>query len=389
MNTNKPQRPPRSPLPKQTTPSGEDISDGMLQRKRTELITLPLHPVTENQRSKVLVDLAGLYWKRGDFAPALDVWQQLLKMAEAEKNTEFQAKIHAVLALTHAHNGASAKAVEHAQRALIFDPHSKEALFAMGLACDFNGDYAKAIEWLQRLQKQDPDFHHVYEAMGSIYMRWGRAAEAEQSLRHALTLAPEEDVTLNELGNFYVSVGRYPEAQELFKKAIRLKPQMASAYNNLGNCYLRMGKLDEARRLYEKRVQVRPADALWACIGLGILYRIFLGDKALAQSQRWFNQALAIYAGKEARLLSGRLIEHDVRHALILTGLDDPEGLPLWTALMANAELNHVGRGSWDDWLFCLRLLADCQRPPAQVQQIIPLVAKQFQHYYPQNAEAA
>lgn len=385
MNANKSQRP---PLRKRTTPSGEDISDHMLQRKRGELVTLPFHPATENRRGKLLVDLAGLYWKRGDFAPALDVWQQLLKMAEAEKNAEFQAKIHSVLALTQAHNGAPAKAVEHAQRALIFDPHSKEALFAMGLACDYNGEYPKAIEWLQRLQTQDPDLSHVYLAMGSIYLRWGKFPEAEQHLRQALALEPEDDVTLNELGNFYVSVGRYSEAQELFKKAMRLDPKMSSAYNNLGNCYLRMGKLDDARRLYEKRVQIRPEDALWACIGLGMLYRTFPGDKALAQSKRWFDQALTIYATKEARLLTGRLIEHDVRRALILTGLDDSEGLAVWSTMMANAELQYVGRGVWDDWLFSLRLLAGCHRPPTQVREIIALVEEQFQRYYPQNAEA-
>lgn len=385
MNANKSQRP---PLRKRTTPSGEDISDHMLQRKRGELVTLPLHPATENKRGKLLVDLAGLYWKRGDFVPALDVWQQLLKMAEAEKNAEFQAKIHSVLALTQAHNGASAKAVEHAQRALIFDPHSKEALFAMGLACDYNGDYAKAIEWLQRLQTQAPALSHVYLAMGSIYLRWGKFPEAEQHLRQALALEPEDDVSLNELGNFYVTVGRYSEAQELFKKAMRLDPKMSSAYNNLGNCYLRMGKFDDARRLYEKRVQVRPEDALWACIGLGMLYRTFSGDKALTQSKRWFDQALTIYATKAARLLTGRLIEHDVRRALILTGLDDPAGLALWSTLMANAELQYVGRGVWDDWLFSLRLLADCHRPPAQVREIILLVEAQFERYYPQNAEA-
>ncbi|MCE7986099.1 MAG: tetratricopeptide repeat protein [Caldilinea sp. CFX5] len=384
MNANKSQRP---PLRKRTTPSGEDISDYVLQRKRGELVSLPFHPATENKRGKLLVDLAGLYWKRGDFAPALDVWQQLLKMAEAEKNAEFQAKIHSVLALTQAHNGAPAKAVEHAQRALIFDPHSKEALFAMGLACDYNGDYAKAIEWLQRLQTQEPELSHVSLAMGSIYLRWGKFPEAEQHLRQALALEPEDDVALNELGNFYVSVGRYQEAQELFKKAMRLDPKMSSAYNNLGNCYLRMGRLDDARRLYEKRVQVRPEDALWACIGLGILYRTFSGDKALAQSKRWFEQALTIYATKEARLLTGRLVEHDVRRALILTGLDDPEGLAVWSTMMTNAELQYVGRGVWDDWLFSLRLLADCHRPPAQVSAIIPLVAEQFQRYYPQNAE--
>jgi len=383
MNANKSQRP---PLRKRTTPSGEDISDYVLQRKRGELITLPIHPATENQRGKLLVDIAGLYWKRGDFAPALDVWQQLLKMAEAEKNGEFQAKIHAVLALTHAHNGAPVKAVEHAQRALISDPYSKEALFAMGLACDYNGEYAKAIEWLQRLQKQEPDLPHVYQAMGSIYMRWGKFAEAEQHLRQALTLEPNDDVALNELGNFYVSAHRYQEAQELFKKAMRLDPKMSSAYNNLGNCYLRMGKFDDARKLYEKRVQVRPEDALWACIGLGILYRSFPGDKALAQSKRWFEQALTIHASKEARLLTGRLAEHDVRRALILTGLDDPEGLAVWSTLMTNEELQYVGLGVWDDWLFALHLLADSHRPPMQVQQIIPLVAAQFNHYYPQDA---
>lgn len=386
MKQQKPGKSVYKPMRKRTTPYGEDISDGALQRKRTELITLPFQPATENQRGKLLVDLAALYWKRGDFAPALDLWQQLLKLAEADQNPAFQARIHAVLALTHAHNGAAAKAVEHAQRALLFDPFSKEALFAMGLACDYNGDYAQAVAWLARLQQQEPALPHAYEAMGSIYMRWGKFAEAEQQLRHALALAPTDEVTLNELGNLYVSLGRYQEAQELFKKAIQLEPKQASAYNNLGNCYLRMGKTEDARRLYEKRVQLRPEDALWACIGLGILYRTFTGEKAPVRSQQWFTQALTIHSSGEARLLTGRLIEHEVRRALILTGLDDAEALPLWLALMANPEIQYVGRGSWEDWLFCLRLLAGCQRPPAPVAAIIALTEEQFTHYYPPSA---
>jgi len=374
MKQSKPGKPERKPIPKRTTPLGEDISDTTLQRKRAQLVTLPFQPQTENARGKLLVDLAGLYWRRGEYSPSVDVWQQLLKMAEAGGDPEFLAKVHSTLSATYAHSGDSTTAITHAKRALVYDPHSMEAMFALGLAYDHAGDYPNAIRWWQRLLLSHPELQHVYDSLGSIYARQGDYGEAERFLQKALAMDPTEDTTLNELGNLYVTLGRYQEAQDLFKKAMRLDPKRASASNNLGNCYLRMGRIEDARRAYEQRVQMRPEDALWANIGLGIIYRSFPSEKALAKSKAYFEQALDIYAGQQARLLTGRLIEHEVRRALTLTGLDDREGWALWSALMNNPDIHHVGPGPWDDWLFCLRLLARGHKPPAHIQEIIELV---------------
>lgn len=351
---------------------GADEHD--LQQARLKLLTLPKHPATENARSRALVDLASIYWRTGDYVAAVAVWQQQIKVAEAQGDKTALAMLHAALAGTYAHSGDATKAIETAKQALIYDPRNLQALYALSMAYDAAGDYDNSLRWARRLLTFAPDFQMAYEQIGGIYCRLGDFAQAEKYLRRALELDPKSITGLNELGNMYIAQARYTEALAQFDAAQRAHRDEPNSHNNRGNCYLHMGRLAEARRSYEQRIKLYPADAFSAHIGMGVIERQDPTPQARERSDAHFRRALEIHASKEARLLA-RLLEHEARRALALTGLGDEQALVVWQAVLADPQLASVGPGACKDWLFVAEKLAHCPHPPPRIAEIVALLA--------------
>lgn len=344
---------------------------------------LPQSRMTDRQRKQILVELATVYWARNEYPPAFSVWQQVLKIAEEEEDLVFQGMALAAIAVCSAHGGDADAAIEYAQRALIFNPNNAEALLAMGIAYDFAGDYDNALLWLKRLTRYHPEFQQAYVFLAAIYVRLAQYDVAEDFFKKATELGDQnrrkqdwvqdDESALNGLGNMYIMQGRYEEAQKVFKTLISQYPNRPLTYNNLGNCYLHMGQIQDAKRMYEKRVRMRPDDALWTVIGLGLIYRTIPKERALARSHRYFQQAHEIYESQQARILAGRLIEHDALGAVALIGLDSADALSAWEAIVTNPDSQIVGPGMWSEWLFSLNMLAGSQRPPTCIQAAIAL----------------
>jgi tetratricopeptide (TPR) repeat protein len=356
-----------------------EFSDAMLQQVRTQLVMLPLHERTRRERGRLLSHLAGIYWRQGKYREAINVWQQVIEIARQENDREILATAYSALATTYAHSGDSESAVRYAKQGLAYSPHNVKLMYALALAFDFAGDEQNTLTWLRRAITQDPAFQIAYEQLGRLHFRRGRFGEAEQFLHKALELDPISTVGLNELGNLYVAWKRFEEAFVQFHRARELEPDNPTAYNNIGNAYLRMGKLDEARRWFERRVQIKPADALSAHLGLGVIYRTLPGDKAARQSAEHFHQVLVVHASDKARLLSDRILEHDARRALALTGLDDPETLTAWQAVVTHPDLPQIGPGPRSDWLHSLTLLAQAPNPPREVETVLALLRTKFE----------
>lgn len=376
----------KSASKKRTTFDGRDISDAHLERVRLQLVMLPQGPMGDRQRKQILLELATVYWARNEYPAALSVWQQLLKIVDEEKDPVFQGMALAAIAVCYAHSGDADVAIEHAQRALVFNPHNAEALLAMGIAYDFAGDYANALLWLERLIRYHPTFQQAYVFLGAIFVRlaqydvaethFKKAAELGDGQRQSQDWSQDDESALNGLGNMYIMQGRYEEADKVFKKLINRYPDRPLTYNNLGNCYLHMGRLQDAKRTYEKRVRMRPDDALWTVIGLGLIYGTIPKERALARSKGYFQKAHDIFESQQARMLAGRLIEHDALGAIALIGLDSADALSAWEAIMTNPDSQLVGPGMWSEWLFTLSMLADGVQPPTCIQTAIALHKK-------------
>ncbi len=362
-----------------TTSDGRDISDAYLERLRLQVVMLPQTPATRHQRQQLLVELADVYWSRNEYPSAIAVWQQVLKSAQTAGDQNYLGRVLATLALCYAHSGDAEAAIEPAKRALVFNPHNSEALMAMGVAYDVAGDFDNTALWLARLVRYHPTFQQAYMLLGALHVRLAQYDVAESYFKKAATLGegqawPEDDETaLNGLGNMYIMQGRYEEAHKLFRKTISRYPDRPLTYNNLGNCYMHMGRLQDAKRIYEKRVRMRPDDALWAVIGLGLIYRTFPTEKALARSNDYLQQARNIFESQHARKLAGRLVEYEALGAFALIGLDAVDALGAWEVIMTDADSQNIGPGMWAEWLFILTILAASPQPPTCIQAAIAL----------------
>lgn len=356
--------------------SDAEYSEAALAQTRLQLVMMPLNDATRRDRAGVLIQLASIYWRQGKYPEATNVWRQVIELARQDGNRDALGTAYAALATTYAHSGDTLNALQYAKQGLAYSPHNVILMYTLANAFDFAGDDANAFSWLRRALTQDPGFQIAYEHLGRIHFRRGEFDAAEKFLRKALELEPDSTVALNELGNMYVTLQRYDEALQQFHLARRYEPDNPTAYNNIGNCYLRMGKFDDARRWFEQRVKMKPVDALSAYIGLGLIFRRLPGEKARAQSDAHFRSALEVHQGEKARLLGGRLIEHDARRALALTALDGTEGLAAWLAVLDHPEFPIVGPGPRSDWQFGLEVLAHAPQPPAAIGKILALLAQ-------------
>ncbi len=366
--------------PKQTPPEKHkdmDISDGALQQARMKVLMLPQNAMFNRQRGRALTDLASIYWKRLEFDEAISIWKQLINMSHQENDRAALGLSYAALATTYSQKGEYLLAIENAKKALAYEPNVPTVMHMLGSAYDAAGDDDNAFLWWRRLIKQHPTFQFTYEMIGGLHFRRGEFVEAEKFLLKALELEPESDVGINELGNMYVTLGRYEEALARFRDAMRLHPDSASAYNNAGNCYMKMGRYEESRRMYLKRIEVRARDALSAHIGLGMISRLEPTPKALEASVRYFQRGLEIYKSGKARLLA-RIIEHEARGAIILTGLSDPSCVEVWQTLLQNSEIAKVGVGPVIDWRFSVDLMRKSPHPPAQIEEVAQILAARY-----------
>jgi tetratricopeptide (TPR) repeat protein len=351
-----------------------EFSEAALQRTRMQLMLLPPGEATQRQRNRLLVDLAHIYWRQHNYPAAINAWRQVIDAARKEDDRDILGTAYTALATTYAHSGDTDNAVHFAKQGLAYSPHNVNLMYGLANAYDFAGDIDNAFRWVRRAITQDASFQMAYELLGRLHFRRGEYALAEQYLEKALELDDESTVAMNELGNMYTVMRRYQEALALFHRARRAEPHNPTAHNNIGYCYMRMGKLDEAKRWFDQRVKMKPDDALSAQIGLGLVVRSLPGANALAQSEYHFRQGIEIHKSQKARLLGSRLIEHDARRALALTGLDGAQGLAAWQEVAAQPAFGLVGPGPLSDWQIGLRLLADSPFPPTYLDEIASLI---------------
>lgn len=370
---------PPQPKPTHTVLGKKDIdaSDGALQRLRLQLLTLPQREEVRNQRIRLLIDLATIYWRRVEYPAAISVWKQIITLTQTDKDPMPLALAYTMLSTIYAHSGEIANAVENAKRGLIYAPQDPNIMYGLANAYDFAGEEEQVLKWLRRILATHPDFDKAYEQMSRIHLRHSEFALAEQYLRKALAIDPTSDTALNELGNLLVYLERFEEALVQYKTSQEVNPDRSTAFNNIGYCYYRWGNLKEAKRWMERRIEVNVTDAISAYIVLGVIARNVPGDKARAESDAHFDKAMEVYKSKKAHLMGNRLIEHDACRALILTGLGDEAARAAWQFVLASPDTKHVNPLPWTDWLYCLRLLAQSPHATPQANEMIEML-KQY-----------
>jgi tetratricopeptide (TPR) repeat protein len=160
----------------------------------------------------VKFDIADAYFRKGDYAQALDTAQRV--SATGQKDDAFLA----LLGDVYAHLGETARATEIFLDAINRNPDNDQYYLSLALvelrANDANG----AEETLRKGLARIPSSGKIFWGLGTVCVLAGKTAEAEEDFERAVNLLPEWPGSYSALGFFYFETGEIAKAREVLDR---------------------------------------------------------------------------------------------------------------------------------------------------------------------------
>ncbi len=160
----------------------------------------------------VKFDLADAYFRKGDYAPALETAKQV--SAQGRQDSSYLS----LLGDIQAHLGDSTDA---------------SAIFRDAIT-------------------RNPDNDQYYLSLALVELRENNIAAAEETLRKGLTRIPGSGKIFWGLGIVSVLEGKTPQAEVDFQRAVDLLPEWSGSYSTLGVFYYLTGEIAKAREVLDR-----------------------------------------------------------------------------------------------------------------------------------------
>ena len=220
------------------------------------------------------------YNSLGNYAKAIEYWQQSLEIAGEIKNRHSEGVGLGNLGLAYRSLGNYAKAIEYAQQSLAIAREIKDrqgegvALGTLGGAYRNLGNSAKAIEYSQQqlaIAREIKDRRGEANALGILgnaYRNLGNSAKAIEYSQQQLAIAREikdrqgEGVALGTLGGAYRSLGNSAKAIEYAQQSLAIARSIKDRYsegaalNTLGATYLYLGNYSKAIDYWQQSLAI-------------------------------------------------------------------------------------------------------------------------------------
>jgi type IV pilus assembly protein PilF len=209
-------------------------------------VRVPAEPVDPERRAKVRLELAGLYFGRGQLPTALDE----IKAALAAKPDMPEA--YSLRALVYASMGDPRLAEESFQRALQLAPQDAGTMHNFAWFYCQQRRYAEA-DALFDAALAEPSYRdstRTLLAKGACLARAGRWAEAERALSRSYELDPANPVTAFNLAEVLLRRGELERAR-FYVSRIHALPEQVTAQSLWLSARIerRLGNLDELRTI--------------------------------------------------------------------------------------------------------------------------------------------
>jgi tetratricopeptide (TPR) repeat protein len=160
----------------------------------------------------VKFDLADTYFRKGQYAEALDVAQQV--SATGQQDDAFLS----LLADIKSHVGQTAEAEEIYSVAIQRNPDDDQYYLSLTLLQLRKNDVADARKTLQQGLARMPSSGKLLWAQGLVAVMEGKTAEAAQHFEQAVELLPEWLGSYSTLGVFYYQTGQIAKAKEVLDR---------------------------------------------------------------------------------------------------------------------------------------------------------------------------
>ena len=259
--------------------------------------------------------LATLLYKMGRYADAIDVFQRLLSVYEANNDIKSSIRIYNNLGLTHDSMEDSShaliwykKVLEHKNEFLCDHPALATICSNVAMGYHSCGDDTTALQYGEKalalgsisVSTSSSSLITIHSNLGKIYESRGDYANAlsryKQVYEIEKTSLPPDDPALtssyNHFGGLYSLLGDYPTALSFYERILETystylpprHPLIATAYSNLGYTNYLMGDYPTALQYYEDALNIQesnlPANQLALATtynNIGMVHRL-LGD---------------------------------------------------------------------------------------------------------------
>jgi len=253
---------------------------GRLLESLYDQVLRALPGVELKTRAIILHNLAILMQERGEYAAALEKYEQSLKIAEELGDRAGVALSLGQIGNIYQDKGDYAAALEKYEQARkVFEEigdrkNAAGVLHQVGMIYHAKGEYAAALEKYEQARKVFEEIGDRKSAsatlhqVGMIYQDKGEYAAAlekyEQSLKIKEELGDRAGVALSlgQIGNIYQDKGDYAAALEKYEQARKVfeeigdKANVAKALHQVGNIYYLKGDYAAALEKYEQSLKI-------------------------------------------------------------------------------------------------------------------------------------
>ncbi len=160
----------------------------------------------------VKFDLADAYFRKGQYAEALDMVRQVSAQGQNDD------AVLALLGDIHAHLGDAVRAAEIFRNAISRNPDNDQYYLSLTLVQLRDNDVSGAAATLQKGLGRIPGSGKLHWGLGIVSVLEGKTGQAAEHLERAVDLLPEWSGSYSTLGVFYYQTGQIEKAREVLNR---------------------------------------------------------------------------------------------------------------------------------------------------------------------------
>ena len=245
-------------------------------------------PLSESNEAQVSHLLGQAYYRKGDYARAVEPLSLALKRA-SDGSPQYRQDVQ-MLGLSHYLLGHIKDAITFLEKVRDWAPDNVEMAYTLGISYIQTREPDKARESFARMFSVSPASAaaHLINAQMMIRQQFEDSAEVE--LRKALELEPKLPQANFLLGEMAIYHARLDEGVQFLQKEIAINPGFAMSYYMLGEAYTRQLKWDEAIAPLQKSIWLNP----FFSGPFIVLGKVYLKKGELGNAEGMLRRALAM-----------------------------------------------------------------------------------------------
>jgi tetratricopeptide (TPR) repeat protein len=268
-------------------------TDAKIFLRESLLTELPEGEEATAARGNLLLTLAILNWRKGDFERAGEQLREALKIAVKIEDSWFEAECYNALALIKTSTEQMDEAINAYKQAIHLAPDQIFAWNNLGNLCAKIGRNDEAMYAFRKAIESNPKDPIAWNGLANLHFKLGYVDDAITGYRKAIEYTPSYALPWNGLGDVYASMGRFDEAMKAYHKSIELNKQYITPWIRLGVLYARQERYREAAKAYQRALALDAHNgSVWNELG-----NIYIKSEALEEAAEAFSKAIELDRG--------------------------------------------------------------------------------------------